>query len=120
MRRHHHHDTLLSHTSVTILRSTDKNSQQLSDTGKELQKIPGIGKSISEDLIDLGYRAINELAGENPEMMYQNLMVLRGRHIDRCVLYVFRCAVYYASNVDHEPELLKWWHWKDNNSTTMD
>ena len=117
---HHHHDALLSHISVTTLNNTGKNSGQLSDAGKELQKIPGIGKSISKDLIDLGYRAINELAGENPETMYQNLMVLRGRHVDRCVLYVFRCAVYYASNVDHEPELLKWWHWKDNNSTTMD
>ena len=92
----------------------------MSDAAKELQKIPGIGKNISKDLIDLGYRAVNELAGENPETMYQNLMAIRGRHIDRCVLYVFRCAVYYASNVDHEPELLKWWHWKDNNSTTMD
>lgn len=30
--------------------------------------------------------------------------------VDRCMLYVFRCAVYY----EHDPELLKWWNWKDN------
>jgi hypothetical protein len=29
------------------------------------------------------------------------------------VLYVFRCAVYYASNSVHDQERLKWWNWKD-------
>jgi len=82
-------------------------------SGKDLQKIPGVGRSISKDLVDLGYRKVNELKGKNPETMYQNLMDLRGEHIDRCVLYVFRCAVYYASNSKHEPDLLKWWNWKD-------
>ncbi|MBC8473125.1 MAG: pathogenicity locus, partial [Planctomycetes bacterium] len=30
-----------------------------------------------------------------------------------CMLYVLRCAVYYASNTEHDPDLLKWWNWKD-------
>nr|WP_321429915.1 helix-hairpin-helix domain-containing protein [uncultured Methanolobus sp.] len=29
------------------------------------------------------------------------------------MLYVFREAVYFASNEEHDPELLKWWNWKD-------
>ncbi len=33
--------------------------------------------------------------------------------LDRCVLYVFRCANYYAAHKRHDPELLKWWNWKD-------
>ncbi|HCF85169.1 MAG TPA: hypothetical protein DEV72_08210, partial [Ktedonobacter sp.] len=33
-------------------------------------------------------------------------------------LYVFRCAVYYAPNEQHEPQLLKWWHWKDSQTST--
>ena len=78
-----------------------------------LQAIPGIGKSLGKDLTDLGYKKIKELKNEDPEVMYQNLMELRGHHIDRCVLYVFRCAVYYASNLVHDPELLKWWNRKD-------
>jgi nucleotidyltransferase/DNA polymerase involved in DNA repair len=82
-------------------------------TNKEFQIIPGVGKSLSQDLVDLGYRKVRELKTENPESMYQNLMQLRGSHIDRCVLYVFRCAVYYAANTSHDPELLKWWNWKD-------
>lgn len=80
---------------------------------KELQTIPGVGKSISQDLLDLGYRKAEALRAQDPEKMYQNLIALRGRHIDRCVLYVFRCAVYYVSNSRHMPELLKWWSWKD-------
>jgi len=80
----------------------------------EFQSIPGIGKKLARDLFDLGYRSVNELRAEDPEEMYQRLMSLRGQHVDRCVLYVFRCAVYYANNSIHEPELLKWWNWKDN------
>lgn len=83
------------------------------EANKEFQIIPGVGKNLSKDLVDLGYQKTNELKDENPETMYQNLMTLRGHHIDRCVLYVFRCAVYYVSHSVHEPELLKWWNWKD-------
>jgi hypothetical protein len=80
---------------------------------REFQAIPGVGKSLAQDLVDLGYRKVADLRGENPEKMYQNLRDLREQHIDRCVLYVFRCAVYFASNNVYEPELLKWWNWKD-------
>jgi len=83
------------------------------EANRQLQEIPGVGKSLAQDLADLGYRAAEDLRGQNPEEMYQRLILLRGRHIDRCVLYVFRCAVYFASNTVHEPELLKWWNWKD-------
>ncbi len=89
---------------------------QVTDALKELQKIPGIGVRLGQDLVDLGYRNIIDLKGESPDDMYQNLMALRGTHVDRCVLYVFRCAAYYANNTIHDPELLKWWNWKDNKS----
>jgi hypothetical protein len=85
---------------------------------KEFQSIPGVGKSIGKDLVDLGYRNVDDIRSEDPEEMYQNLIALRGRPIDRCVLYVFRCANYFVSHSVHDPELLKWWNWKDkkNNS----
>lgn len=83
------------------------------ETAKKLQVIPWVGKRLSQDLVDLGYRKVSDLRSKNPELMYQNLIALRGQHIDRCVLYVFRCAVYYASYSVHEEELLKWWNWKD-------
>ena len=80
---------------------------------REFQVIPGVGKGLAQDLVDLGYTKVADLHDENPEEMYQNLCNLREQHIDRCVLYVFRCAVYFASNNVHELELLKWWNWKD-------
>jgi hypothetical protein len=80
---------------------------------KNLREIPGVGPNIAGYLVDLGYRQVKDIQGNDPEKMYEKLMDLRGEHIDRCVLYVFRCAVYYANNSVHEPDLLKWWNWKD-------
>lgn len=79
----------------------------------ELLTIPGIGKSLSRDLMDIGIHRVSGLKGRDPERLYQQLTKLRGMHIDRCVLYAFRCAVYYATEKKHEPALLKWWNWSD-------
>ena len=80
---------------------------------RDLQRIPGVGRQIAEDLWSLGYRSVEELRGENPDSMYEALCRQSSMVIDRCMLYVFRCAVYFASNSRHDPELLKWWRWKD-------
>ncbi|HLA68563.1 MAG TPA: helix-hairpin-helix domain-containing protein [Bacteroidota bacterium] len=80
---------------------------------KEFQQIPGVGKSIAEDLWQLGIRSIPQLKKRNPESMYLKRCVQQGVQIDRCLLYVFRCAVYYASTPKPKTELLKWWNWKD-------
>jgi len=80
---------------------------------RELQKLPGVGPRIARDLRELGYRSIVELAKENPQAMYERLCAQKGVHVDRCMLYVFRCAVYFASTPDPSPERLKWWNWKD-------
>ena len=80
---------------------------------KEFQRIPGVGPSIAKDLVDLGYSHISELQHAAPEDMYHKLCMLRGITIDKCVLYVFREAVYFASHEQHDPNLLKWWNWKD-------
>lgn len=79
----------------------------------ELQTIPGIGPSMSQDLRDLGIYKIEDLVGQDPERMFKRLRQMHDINMDRCVLYVFRCAVYYATEQQHEPELLKWWNWKD-------
>jgi hypothetical protein len=77
-----------------------------------LLRIPGVGPSIAADLYLLRIRDVAELRGRSPETLYAELCREVG-HVDRCVLYVFRCAVYFASEVEHDPELLKWWNWKD-------
>lgn len=79
----------------------------------DFQTIPGVGKSIAGDLWQLGFRSLEELQDQDPEQMYERLCTLFGCKVDRCMLYVFCCAVYFVSETDHDPELLKWWRWKD-------
>ena len=86
-------------------------------TLKQLQIIPGVGPSIAQDLVDLGIRKVDDLIGRDPETMYEKSCRLAGVRIDRCLLYVYRCAVYFAGTKRPEPELLKWWNWKDAKST---
>ena len=78
-----------------------------------LLEIPGIGKSLAEDLMSIGIRKVTDLKNKDPEKLYQKLCRYEGVRLDPCVLYTFRCAVYYASNSRHNAELLKWWNWKD-------
>lgn len=61
---------------------------------KELEQIPGVGRKISEDLWDLGIYSIAELKDKDPELLYFRLCYLAGGYVDRCILYVFRGAVY--------------------------
>ena len=82
---------------------------------KELQTIPGVGKSIAQDLWLLGIRSIDELKNKEPQKLYDEMCMLTNTRQDPCLLYVFRCAVYFASNKKHDPELLKWWNWKNRN-----
>jgi len=82
-------------------------------SSEKLESIPGVGPSIGRELRALGFGQVGDLRGADPEKMYGDLCELRGEHIDRCVLYVFRCVAYYASTSAHDPELLKWWNWKD-------
>lgn len=82
-------------------------------TGDDLRRIPGIGPSLAEDLRRLGFHRVSDLRQADPEAMYQRLCRLTGERQDPCVLYAFRCAVYFASRSRYQPELLKWWNWKD-------
>ncbi|MEF2145732.1 MAG: helix-hairpin-helix domain-containing protein [Desulfovibrionaceae bacterium] len=80
---------------------------------KDLTRIPGIGPRMADDLLRLGYSRVEQLCDQDAEEMYERLMLLEGRHVDRCVLYVFRCAVHFAETPEPDPDSLKWWNWKD-------
>ena len=79
----------------------------------DLRTIPGVGPSIEQDLLRLGIKRVTELHGQDPQALYDRFCMIEGRNVDRCLLYVFRCAVYFASEKRHDPEKLKWWNWKD-------
>lgn len=80
---------------------------------KELQTIPGIGKACSLDLWNIGIRKIEDLSGQNPQELYRRLNTVTAMTHDICMLYTFRCAIYYATEKYHEKEKLNWWYWKD-------
>jgi Pathogenicity locus len=90
---------------------TDIHKREL--TIRELQVIPGVGQSIAKDLYRLGIRHVSDLVGKKPEWLYEKSNLLAGVHQDPCLLYVFRCAVYFAETAKPQKEKLKWWYWKD-------
>ncbi|NGX59095.1 MAG: hypothetical protein KR126chlam3_00239 [Chlamydiae bacterium] len=81
---------------------------------KDFQTIPGVGKTIAKDFWDIGIRTISDLNGADSELLYEKLCRFQNTRVDRCMLYLFRCAVYFATEKQHDPELLKWWNWKDD------
>lgn len=83
---------------------------------RELQEIPGVGRAIAQDLWQLGIRSVRDLKDQDPKGLYRRLCVQEGTQVGRCMLYVFRCAVYYASTENPDPELLKWWNWRDKST----
>lgn len=78
---------------------------------RSLQELPGVGPSIEGDLQSMGIESVNDLRGKNPEELYSVLRDRAGGALDRCVLYVIRCAVYWArfEGPKPDPELKKWW-----------
>lgn len=82
---------------------------------KELMTIPGVGKSIASDLFNIGITKIDDLKGKDPQKLFDQSNKFAGCIQDRCLLYVFKCAVYYAETPKekHEKDKLQWWYWKD-------
>ena len=77
-------------------------------------QIPGIGKSIANDLWNIQIKSIADLKGKDPQALYEISNLHVGVVQDRCLLYTLRCAVYYANTppAKRNPEKLKWWNWK--------
>jgi hypothetical protein len=83
----------------------------------DLKRIPGVGKSIAVDLWNINIRSVDDLKGQNPQTLYDLSNEFADEIQDRCLLYVFRCAVYFAETPEdkREFEMLKWWNWSDKN-----
>ncbi len=87
--------------------------EQKKEVLKELRTIPGIGKACSIDLWNLGIRCVSDLKGKNPAKLFKKLNSITGKQHDICMLYVFRCAVYFASENKLNKKKLNWWYWKN-------
>jgi len=82
----------------------------------DLKNIPGVGKNMERHFFNIGIFTIEDLIGKDAEELYERDCLQKGFQEDRCVLYVYRLAVYYANNDIHDPEKLKWWNWKEKES----
>lgn len=105
--------------------SKPKESQSIiskEESIKELRKIPGVGKAVAEDLFSLGFKSILDLKGKDPEVMYILHNQKKGTVQDICMLYTFRCAVYFAETPKEKqnPEKLKWWNWMDKEKVSSE
>lgn len=79
-----------------------------------LLTIPNVGKKTKESLLNIGITCVEDLIGKNPEELYLQDCKVKGFQEDKCQLYLFRMAIYYAENKDNlEEKKLKWWYWKD-------
>ena len=91
----------------------DKTEKAGKNNKTDLIKIPGVGHNMKEHLLALGYTCVEDLKGENPLDMYERDRIRIGGELDRCVLYVYRCAVYFARTPHPDKEKLNWWYWKN-------
>lgn len=64
-----------------------------------------VGPATAQDLIDLGYRDLDELKGEDPVQMYEKLSNQTGVRQDPCVIDIFMATVH---NVETGENRL-WW-----------
>jgi hypothetical protein len=104
---------IISLEYVSNLQKMKKTTISKSDILKQFQTIPSIGKACSLDLWNIGIRNITDLKGQNPSVLYEKLNIITGTTHDICMLYTFRCAVYFATEKTHDIEKLNWWYWKN-------
>jgi hypothetical protein len=85
----------------------------MSQLKTNLKEIPGVGKAVERDLLKLGINKIDNLIGKNPDKLYKKLEKIEGRHIDKCMLYVLRCAIAYAHSENRLTFKMNCWYFKD-------
>lgn len=79
----------------------------------DLTVIPNVGKRTKQSLKNIGIECVEDLIGKSPDELYIKDCLAKGFQEDKCQLYLFRMAVYYAENRQRDTEKLKWWYWKD-------
>jgi hypothetical protein len=90
-----------------------KQSEERIKILKQFRTITGVGKTCSLDFWNIGLRSNNDIARQNPGVLYDRLnTIIRTKH-DLRMLYTFRCAIYSAVEKDQDNEKLKQWYWKD-------
>jgi len=72
---------------------------------QELEQIPGVGKTIARDMLNIGIHSIDALKGLQAEQLYDRLCEFKASPVDRCMLYVFNW-LYTKPNVSGHPAFI--------------
>ena len=72
-----------------------------------LTDLPNIGPAMARDLRLLGFEHPAQLAGQNPQVLYERLCALTGVRQDPCVLDVFVSVTRFIDGEEPRP----WWHY---------
>jgi predicted DNA-binding transcriptional regulator YafY len=78
---------------------------------KEFQQLGSIGPACALDLVQLGFRSIQDLCGQDATMLYERLAELSGMRHDPCVEDALRCAIAQADHPDLPAEWRQWHRW---------
>lgn len=80
----------------------------------DLRNVPGVGAKTEQTLIALGYDSLAALREADPDELYRKACFLENEQMDKCALYVFRCAVSYAKDPAPNPNEYCWWYFTDD------
>jgi predicted DNA-binding transcriptional regulator YafY len=78
---------------------------------RAFQQLGSIGPACAQDLLQLGFRRVDELRGQDPRALYQRLCELTGSRQDPCVEDVLRCAIAQAEEPGLPAPLRQWHRW---------
>ena len=75
------------------------------ETVSKLEALPNLGKALSSDLRLIGVYKPKNLIGKNPFVLYNELCIKKGKHVDPCVIDVFMSVVDFMEGEEPQP----WW-----------
>ena len=78
---------------------------------RTFQKLGSVGPATAGDLVQLGFRTVDELRGQDARVLYRRMCELSGQQQDPCVEDVFRCVIAQAEQPDLPAALRQWHHW---------
>jgi hypothetical protein len=78
---------------------------------RRLRDLVSVGPAMIRDFDMLGIHSVDQLAAQDPRLLYERLCSLTGKRQDICCLDVFRAAVAQARNPGLPAEQCDWWYW---------
>ena len=85
-----------------------------------LHGLRSVGPAALKDFDLLNVTSLDDLAGRDPQELYDALCRLKGQKVDICCLDVMHCAVAQARNPHLPPEQRDWFWWSRNRKAIPD